>query len=65
MDKTKYIIKRKRRNIPFPLSKKGDIPLKKIIIGILIAIIVVGVIVGAIILVNRNNKQETTELTTI
>ena len=40
--------------------------MKKIIIGILIAIIAVGVIVGAIILImNRNNEQETTGLTTI
>ena len=39
--------------------------MKKIIIGILIAIIVIGAIVATIIVVNRNNEQETVGLTTI
>ena len=51
--------------IPFPLKEKGDIPLKKIIIGILIAIIVIGAIVVTILMNNREAEEVTVSLKTI
>ena len=39
--------------------------MKKIIIGILIALIIIGAIVATIIIINRNEEQETAGLTTI
>jgi len=44
---------------------KGDIPLKKIIIGILIGIIIIGTIVAIVLVMNKNENQETSKLTTI
>ena len=39
--------------------------MKKIIIGILITLIVIGAIIAAIVIINRNSKQEEVGLTTI
>ncbi len=39
--------------------------MKKIIIGILIGIIVIGAIVATVIVMNRNESQETASLNTI